>query len=475
MAKQPLDSPSLFTGLSMRLLMLTIFFIMIAEALIWTPSVSRFRKVYMEERIVWAHLATLALEAVPQGTVDKGLGDELLYHAEAYGIVLHRPEQRVLMISKSMPPTVDLTIDVNEESFVMWIKDAFDTMLQNKNRVLRVIGKSQKDPSILVEIVMDETPMREAMYDFSTRILNLSVVISLFAATLVYLTLNWLMIRPMRRITGSIREFRRSPEDALREIEPSGRQDEIGVTERELARMQDEVRQALAQQTRLATLGAGMAKINHDLRNTLATAVLAFDKLALVDDPEVKRTLPRLYDSIDKAVKLCSQTLNYVGKGVPQMEVSRFALFDLLDEVEIHLSEPVEENFEVQPIADILWNNEIDPDIEVVGDREQLFRAFANLGRNAYEAGASQITIRAQLTTAGLELFVSDDGPGLPDKAKEKLFQPFAGSVKEGGTGLGLVIVRDILKAHGGDIDYVPSDAGAVFKITLPTGRKSLA
>lgn len=456
----------------MRLLMLTIFFIMIAEALIWTPSVSRFRKVYMEERIVWAHLATLALEAIPEGTVDKGLGDELLFHAEAYGIVLHRPEQRVLMVSKSMPPKVDLTIDVNQDSFFGWIKDAFETLLQNENRVLRVIGTSQKDPGVMVEIVMDETPMREAMYDFSARIVNLSVVISLFAATLVYLTLNWLLIRPMRRITASIREFRRRPEDALREITPSGRRDEIGVTERELARMQDEVRQALAQQTRLATLGAGMAKINHDLRNSLATAVLAFDKLALVDDPEVKRTLPRLYDSIDKAVKLCSQTLNYVGKGIPQMNVSKFDLFDLIDEVGVQLSEPAEDNFEVAETADIIWNNTIDPDLSMTGDREQLFRVFENLGRNAFEAGASQMTLSAKIDDDQLEILACDDGPGLPEKAKEKLFQPFAGSVKDGGTGLGLVIVRDILKAHGGDIILLETDSGTTFKMTLPISRR---
>lgn len=471
MGQKTSQFPSPLTGLSMRLLMLTIFFIMIAEALIWTPSVSRFRKVYMEERIVWAHLATLALEAIPEGIVDKGLGDELLFHTEAYGIVLHRPQQRVLMVSKSMPPKVDLTVNVDEESFFGWIKDAFDTLLQKENRVLRVIGTSQKDPTVMVEIVMDEAPMRKAMVDFSTRILNLSVVISLFAATLVYLTLNWLMVRPMRRITASIREFRRQPEDAMREIKPSGRRDEIGVTERELARMQDEVRQALAQQSRLATLGAGMAKINHDLRNSLATAVLAFDKLALVDDPEVKRTLPRLYDSIDKAVKLCSQTLNFVGKGVPHMEVTRFHLFDLLDEVGIQLSEPVEENFEVVEQADIAWDNQIDPDLEVVGDREQLFRVFANLGRNAHEAGATKVTLTATPGDQELEIRVSDDGPGLPELAQEKLFQPFAGSIKDGGTGLGLVIVRDILKAHGGDIAYVDAPSGATFKITLPLDR----
>ena len=385
MEKHEQKSSFAFTGLSARLLLLTAVSIMVAEAMIWTPSISRFRKVYLEEHIVRAQLATLALEALPDKSLSKQLADELLFYAEAYVIVLQHLDRRVLMVSKSMPPKVDLTVDISQGTFFGWIEDAFDTMRQEQNRVLRVVGKSEKDPNVMIEIIIDETPMREAMYEFSKRILQLSVGISLFAASLVYLALNLLMIRPMRRITGSITAFRRAPEDALRELKPSGRRDEIGITERELARMQDEVRQALAQQSRLATLGAGMAKINHDLRNSLATAVLAFDRLALVDDPEVKRTLPRLYNAIDKAVNLCSQTLKYVGNGMPEIHISKFHLYDLIDEVGVQLSEPLEEDFVEQPSAELVWKNRIPTEVEIVGDREQLFRVFSNLGRNAFE------------------------------------------------------------------------------------------
>ena len=471
MKKHEQKSSFAFTGLSARLLLLTVFSIMVAEVMIWTPSVSRFRKVYLEEHIVRAHLATLALEALPDKSFSKQLGDKFLFHAEAYGIVLQGLDRRVLMVSKSMPTKVDLTVDISQGTFFGWIEDAFDTMRQEQNRVLRVIGKSEKDPNIMIEIVIDESPMREAMYEFSKRILQLSVGISLFAASLVYLTLNWLMIRPMRRITASITAFRRAPEDALRELKPSGRRDEIGITERELARMQDEVRQALAQQSRLATLGAGMAKINHDLRNSLATAVLAFDKLALVDDPEVKRTLPRLYNAIDKAVKLCSQTLNYVGNGMPEMHISKFQLYDLIDEVGVQLSEPLEEDFVVQPSAELVWKNGIPTKVEIVGDREQLFRVFSNLGRNAFEAGATHLTITSHVSTQKIEIHVADDGPGILEKEKKQLFQPFAGSAKEGGTGLGLVIVRDIMKAHGGDIELLDREEWTTFKISIPIGR----
>jgi signal transduction histidine kinase len=309
------------------------------------------------------------------------------------------------------------------------------------------------------------------MYEFSKRILQLSVGISLFAASLVYLALNWLMIRPMRRITASITAFRRAPEDALRELNPSERRDEIGITERELARMQDEVRQALAQKSRLATLGAGMAKVNHDLRNSLATAVLAFDKLALVDDPEVKRTLPRLYNAIDKTVKLCSQTLDYVGNGMPEMHISKFHLYDLIDEVGVQLSEPLEEDFIVQPSAELVWKNRIPTEVEIVGDRDQLFRVFSNLGRNAFEAGATHLTVTSHVSTQKIEIHVADDGPGFLEKEKKQLFKPFAGSTKEGGTGLGLVIVRDIMKAHGGDIELRDQEEGTTFRISMPIGR----
>ena len=298
--------PRALTSLSARLLLLTMFFVMVAEFLIWTPSISRFRKVYLEEHIVRAHLSTLTLEAMPDKGVDKDLERSLLFHADSYGIVLHRPEQRVLIVAKDMPPKVDLVVDIAKGSFFGWIGDAFATLAQDENRILRVMGTSPKNPEVMVEVIIDETPMREAMYDFSTRILQLSIVISLFTAGFVYLSLQWLMVRPMRRITANMASFRAAPEDATRDMPTTSRSDEIGVTERELAVMQGEIRYALQQKTRLATLGAAVAKINHDLRNSLATAVLAFDRLADIDDPEVKRVLPRLYDSVDRAVNLCS-------------------------------------------------------------------------------------------------------------------------------------------------------------------------
>src|SRR5262249_30113336 len=160
---------------------------------------------------------------------------------------------------------------------------------------------SPKHPQATIEIVIDEAPMRLALIDYSQRILALSVFISLITATLLYLSLQWLMVRPLRRLIEGMMAFREDPEDVSRSIAATGRSDEIGVAEREFAEMQAGLRSALHQKTRLAALGTAVTKINHDLRNILATAGLVSDRLAGSDDPEVKRIAPTLVKAIDRA------------------------------------------------------------------------------------------------------------------------------------------------------------------------------
>src|SRR3546814_14706919 len=95
------------------------------------------------------------------------------------------------------------------------------TMLARGDRLLRVIGPSPKDPEILVEVVMDEAPLRREMFDYSWRILNLSLGLSIFTAALVYLSLHLLLVRPMPRITDSMTAFRANPETAADTLQPS--------------------------------------------------------------------------------------------------------------------------------------------------------------------------------------------------------------------------------------------------------------
>ena len=71
---------------------------------------------------------------------------------------------------------------------------------------------------------------------------------------------------------------------------------------------------------------------------------------------------------------------------------------------------------------------------------------------------------------------MADDGPGIAVRARDDLFQPFAGSARDGGTGLGLVIARDVMRAHGGEITLVQSgNEGTTFRLELPAERRGPA
>src|SRR5262249_27530617 len=155
-----------------------------------------------------------------------------------------------------------------------------------------------KQSQVTVEVLLDEAPLRLEMVAYSWRILGLSLVISFATATLVFLALQWLMVRPLRRLIENVMAFRDAPEDPARAIGPSRRRDELGVAQNELAQMEESVRAALHQQARLAALGTAIAKISHDLRNILATARLVSDRLADSTDPKVQRMAPTLLGTI---------------------------------------------------------------------------------------------------------------------------------------------------------------------------------
>ncbi len=463
MTGKKLSLPPLARNLSARLLLLTIAFVMLAEVLIYAPSVGRFRLVYLEERLAAAHLAILTLDATPDQLIGKGLERELLEHVRAYSVGLTRPGAGKLMLMVTAPGPVDASFDLREAGFFELIRDAFVTLLQDRGRVLRVVGVSPKDGATLVEVVLDEAPLRAGMLGYSERILALSLGISLFTAALVYLSLHLLMVRPMRRITHSMARFRADPEDPARIIKASARSDEIGIAQRELAEMQIGLRGALQERARLAALGAGVTRISHDLGNILATARLVSDRLSDSEDPEVRRITPTLLGAIDRAVNLCAQTLSFTREGAPKVERSRFDLGELVSEVGASVPEQLSGEAE--------WRNLIDPRLEVAADREQLYRVLSNLGRNAIQAGASRIEIGARREDGRVVIEFRDDGPGLSPRARERLFEPFAGSSRAGGTGLGLAIARELMRAHGGDIRLERSTSeGTCFRLDLPEG-----
>lgn len=452
-----------FRSLSARLLLLTLLFVMLAEILIFVPSVAFFRLNYLDKKTEFAHLATLSLLASPDNMVSEELKEELLFRVGARSVVFHGANSRLLILSENMPAAVDAEFDLANKNPMTLIRDAFMSLMVGPDRVIRITTPIENQPNSSLEVVIDEAPLLDAIYDYASNIFWLSLIISLLTAILVYLSLHWLIVRPMRQLSDNLIAFRRAPEDITRGIVPSNRRDEIGVAERELEVMQTRVRSALKQKQHLAALGSAVTKISHDLRNILSTSQIVSDSLAQIEDPKVQKVVPRLMTSIDRAIDLCSQTLKYGKAEEREPKRERFLLEPLVNEVKSSIS-PSES-------CDIVWKCDIPPGLMLNADRDHFYRILLNLCRNAQQAmgGKGTLEIEAIRGNSRVLVRICDSGPGLPQRAKEHLFEPFAGSSTSEGTGLGLSIAHELITALGGEITLERSDSsGAVFRLKVP-------
>ena len=446
-------------SLSARLLILTVSFVMIAEIMIFMPSVARFRFDWLNEKLNAAHLAILTLDVAPEGMIDDRLREELLAHVGAYAINVHRGGAR-LVLASDMPPPIQETMNLSSGDPVGLVMDALAVLTRTDARVLRIVGNAPEDAETIIEVVIEERPLQVALIAFAWRIFLLSLAISLFTAGLVYLSLHRLMVRPMRLITQSMTQFRDDPDNAESILEPSARSDEIGIAQRELADMQAVLRSTLHQKDRLAALGTGVAKISHDLRGILSSALLVSDRLEGSDDPEVRRVTPTLISAIDRAVALCSDTMDFVRNDQLVTKRRRFPLAPLIHDIGT--------DTDISDKNPISIDSTIDPGLVIIADRDQVYRVLKNLLQNAGQAGADRVDIRVETMEKRTEIYVHDNGPGMPERAKENIFVPFEGSVRAGGTGLGLPIARELMRNNGGDLTLVSTDdQGTTFCLLL--------
>ncbi len=463
---QPRPEAKLKLGLSVKLLIMTTLFIMLAEVLIFVPSVANFRKNWLEDRLASAQIASLVVEAAPNQEISDELMNALLKSARVKGVATRYNQIRQMVLSGDMPPTVDRHIDLRDPTIYSLIADAMETLFVGGNRNLRVLGHARGRSGGFIEVILAEKPLRKSMHKFALNIFKLSLVISALAATAVYFLLIWIFVRPMRHITYNMVRFREDPEDGARIIVPSSRRDEIGIAERELARMQNDLTQMLQQKSHLEALGLAVSKISHDLRNMLSSAQLISDRLSGVDDTTVKRFAPKLIASLDRAINFCTQTLKYGKVQEDPPKRAKFLVKNLIIEVHDTLSPFFERG--------VACTADIESELEIDADREQLFRILLNLVRNSCQVLETStiaglvIHISAWREGSVVTIEIKDNGPGLPAKAKEYLFDAFQGSVRSGGTGLGLAIAYELAQAHGGSIDLVDTVVGATFHITIP-------
>ncbi len=457
----------MLNSLSGRFLILTTVFVMLAEVLIFVPSIARFREDYLLNRLERAQIASLALLADDMLADD--LEAELLANAGVYNVVLRRDEVRQLMLSSPIPEQITKTYDLRDATPWILIRDAVARLFTPENEVIRVIGEPVKGAGLLIEVTTDSMPLRMAMTDYGLRILGLSFVISIITAFFLFLAVRVVLVKPIKGVVGYMQRYAGAPEDARGIISPNSKVTELREAEEALQQMQTELTHALKQRERLAQLGGAVAKVSHDLRNILTSAQLFTDRIESSDDPLVRRMAPKLVNSITRAVSLCESTLAFGRAEEPAPTLTMVPMRAVADDVVAS-----EQLAVAGGCVEIV--NELPEDLIARADPEQIFRVIMNLVRNARQALVAAGK-PGRITIAGCEyetnwcIEIRDNGPGLPPKARENLFTPFQGGVRKGGSGLGLAISQELVRGHGGDLVLAETGPmGSTFEIRLPRG-----
>ncbi|MDB5477211.1 MAG: sensor histidine kinase [Phenylobacterium sp.] len=467
-------------GLSARLLTLTILFVAFGGLIALPPVLAAFEEQWLLDRVRAAELASLAPEVAPDRKVSEQLKTELLRGAGVEIVAISNDKIRSLVFAgprqTRAPYLVDLRGNVGLD-----LSAPFRTMFSAPGSRMRVMAAPRFRKADFVEYVAPDAELKKALVGYLWRVVLVIAFVSAIAGVMVYLTLNFFLVRPMQRITYAMERFRADPDDPQARVPLSGRRDEIGRAETELDRMQADLRVALNSRARLAALGEAVAKINHDLKNMLTSAQIASERLAALKDPKVTQALPRLERALDRAVKLASGVLAYgkTQEAAPETKTLRLGPAIAAAAEEARLSRD-----------GVRLVSQVDAGDQVIADPDQLHRILVNLMRNAREAiehqegrtGPGAVTIAVSYPEGLTLLRLADNGPGVPERMRERLFQPFAGSGRPDGAGLGLAIARELAQGHGGELALADSSpAGAVFEVRLPgapgpaKGRRSSA
>ncbi len=465
-------------SLSGQLAMMSLVFVVAVEVMILIPSMAHDQENWLKDRISQAETASLSIDVAQNNAVSKDKSDKLRKSAGVlYLAVTTNGETSRLWDPQVAVPDKIMDLrqshkDIFAEAVTAWAP--WQTLLSKSGRVIHLQAQMPQRPDQVIEIVVPADPLKEFLKNSLTNSLRVSFMVSLFAGIFMFGGLSFLIVRPIQKLTFAIQRFKTNPEDPSLTPHVSGRADEIGQIENELVSMQEEVRNALRSRARLAALGQAVSKINHDLRNMLTSAQMASDRLSAVsDDPTVAKALPRLERALDRALSLAQNVLTY-GKSderAPVIQIMK--LKDLADAA-------AEDSGLCLPGATgegVRFALKASKGFFLEADPEQLHRLLVNLMRNARQAIEHQpnrrtlgrVTLTAVKTSENVILILSDNGPGIPEKAREKLFQPFTSSSTPGGTGLGLAIARELAQLHGGDVRLLQTGAdGTSFEVRLP-------
>ena len=456
---------------------MTIGFVMLAELVIFIPSAATYRQDWLKERADQAALLAQAFTGVPNFEASEILTKQFMAHTDVIMMSAQRDGMSVFILGHPPEDGEIILIDMREKNqqSLPRFRDAFGSFFGGQEGHLRVIYDSPVEKQDTLELLIPKHSLRTDLREYFKNIFWLSLAIAIITGSLIYMAMLFLIIRPIVNLANDLSQFREDPLKRRRDKLISVRKDEIGQLQREFHEMKKGVRASLKQRERLATLGMAVAKINHDLRNVLASASLVSDRLASDQDERISKMGGRLTRAIDRGIKLTGELLNFSQSNEEGPEITPMKISLLLGEA----ASDTLGSYATGP-RKVSFINNVASNITVLADPDHAYRIFQNIFRNAAQAMAAMpdndnvirdLSVEADMSGDEVTIRVIDTGPGLPDKAKDNLFKAFASSTGRGNTGLGLTISKELAQDLGGNLVLGSTGpTGTVFNVILKKG-----
>lgn len=227
---------------------------------------------------------------------------------------------------------------------------------------------------------------------------------------------------------------------------------------------------------RVAALGTMAGMLAHDFRGPM-TVIRGYAETLLEDGlpaQEVRDRARLIVDNVDRLERMTGETLDFV-RGSTKLVRRPVVLTSLINELAAGVAEEL-------PGLEVTTDAELPRGVSAALDVDKLRRALSNIAANACDAmgGRGRLSLVARLEPGPgsapgepwLAVLIADEGPGVADAIRDKLFQPFATFGKKKGTGLGLAVSRRFVEDHGGTLELLPNpeppEHGARFRIALP-------
>ena len=315
-----------------------------------------------------------------------------------------------------------------------------------------------------VEAIISVGALRAHLNSVSIQIWTVSLLLLLPLALTLRVVLRRVVLKSLDELFIGLygRGLTASPE----EIE--GGQQTVANVEK----FHEQLQAHIDEQARLASLGSGASHLAHDIRNILASLQLNAERLQASEGPREQKLGASLEGSIQQALTLVDWAAMYTSTRRENLNVSHQDIGPIVDEVMnfVRLHDPRRE---------VTLINECPKNLGISTERTLLFRVLFNLTLNAVQAHKhsenpkskqKRLRVNAKGVSDGIEISITDNGPGLPKEGRHDLMMPYIARSTPTGTGLGLKIATDLVSWHGGEIRLDRSDErGTRFVIKLPT------